>query len=249
MKKITLFALLISFSFSVFAQIKDSESLIKAMHAKYAGKFNSNITFIQLNQDIDENGKIKHSMSFEAFHYPGKFRNDMGPTAMKEGYIVADDKIFTFKNGKKVDEKPCMMDVGLLTGDIYFMEAEDAIKECKKHGYNLSRFREDALKGKPVYVVGAIDKTDEKSPQFWIDKQELYIVRDINVSEENGELEDLHYLEHAKVGKAWVEERVEIFVNGRLVKKEHYAEVKADNKFDKKLFDPQYYNSIHWRNK
>jgi hypothetical protein len=247
MKKSLVF--LMTLSLSAFCQIKDAESLIKAMHTKYAGNFNSNISFIQLNQDIDENGKVKHSMSFEAFHYPGKFRNDMGPVPMKEGYIVSEDKIITFKDGVKVSEKPCVMDVGLLTGDIYFMSVEEAIKECKKHGYDLSKFREDVFKGKPVYVVGTTDKTDEKSPQFWIDKQELYIVRDINFSEEDNELEDIHYLEHAKVGKAWVEERVEIFVNGRMVKKEHYAEVKADNKFDQKMFDPQYFGKVHFRNK
>jgi outer membrane lipoprotein-sorting protein len=250
MKKTTFSILVILFTFfQLQGQIKDAESLIKAMHAKYSGNFNANITFIQLNQDIDETGKVTHSMSYEAFHYPGKFRNDMGPSTMKEGYIVADDKITTFKDGKKVQEKPCVMDVGLLTGDIYFMAVEEAIKECKKHGYDLTKFREDVLKGKSVYVVGTTDKADEKSPQFWIDKQELYVVRDINFSEEDGQLEDIHYLEHAKVGKAWVEERVEIYANGKLVKKEHYAEVKADNKFDPKMFDPQYFSTIHWRNK
>jgi hypothetical protein len=34
-----------------------------------------------------------------------------------------------------------------------------------------------------------------------------------------------------------------------MVKKEHYAEVKADNKFDQKMFDPQYFGKVHFRNK
>ncbi|MDX2191267.1 MAG: hypothetical protein SFY32_15550 [Bacteroidota bacterium] len=250
MKKIFIYLLFAFSSINLLAQIKDAESLVREMHKKYAGNFNANITFIQLNEDYDENGKIsKRSLSFEAFHFPGKFRNDMGPTPMKEGYIVADDKIYLFKDGKKISEKPCMIDVGLLTGDIYFMEIDEAIKECKKHGYDMTKFREDNYKGRPVYVVGTTDKADEKSPQFWIDKQELYIVRDINFSEEDGELEDVHYLEHAKVGKAWVEERVEIFVNGKMVKKEHYAEVKANNKFNEKLFDPAHFSDTHWREK
>ncbi|MFN0049686.1 MAG: hypothetical protein ACKVOU_11240 [Cytophagales bacterium] len=233
-----------------FAQKATSgEDLIRKMHKKYHNNFNANITFIQLNQDFDAAGKVTHSMSFEAFHYPGKFRNDKGPTPQKEGYIVAHDIMYEFKDGKIVNQKPCVMDVGLLTGDIYFMSVDKAVEECQKHGYNFAYFREDMFKGKPVYVVGAKDKADEKSPQFWIDQEELYVVRDINFSEEDNELEDIHFLEHAKVENAWVEERVEIFVNGKLVKKEHYAEVKANNELNLDIFDSKKVGTVHWRNK
>lgn len=229
---------------------KTAEELIKKMHKKYHNNFNANITFIQMNQEFDDAGNVKHrSMSFEAFHYPGKFRNDIGPTPHKEGYIVSEDVMYLFKDGKIVSQKPCLMDIGLLTGDIYFMSVDKAIEECKKHGYNFSFFREDVFRGKPVYVVGGKDKNDLTSPQFWIDQEELYVVRDINFSEEDNELEDVHYLEHAKVENAWVEERVEIFVNGKLVKKEHYAEVKANNELNLDIFDPKKIGLIHWRNK
>lgn len=249
MKKILALAL-ITISFGSFAQKATSaEDLIRKMHRKYHNNFNANITFIQLNQEFDAEGKVKHSMSFEAFHYPGKFRNDIGPAPHKEGYIVSDDIMYLFKDGKIVSQKPCVMDVGLLTGDIYFMSVDKAIEECKKHGYDFTKFREDIFRGKPVYVVGGKDKSDEKSPQFWIDQEELYVVRDINFSEEDNELEDIHFLEHAKVENAWVEERVEIFVNGKLVKKEHYAEVKANNELNLDIFDSKKLGQVHWRNK
>jgi len=250
MKKIILSAICFILVFNVKAQkAGNAEDLIRKMHKKYHTKFNANITFIQLNQDIDATGKITHSMSFEAFHYPGKFRNDMGPTPQKEGYIVSNDVMYSFKDSKITGQKPCTMDVGLLTGDIYFVTVEKAVEACKKHGYDLSRFRQDLFREKPVYVVGAKDKSDEKSPQFWIDQEELYVVRDINFSEQDNELEDVHYLEHAKVENAWVEERVEIYVNGKLVKKEHYAEVKANNELNLDIFDPKKIGTVHWRAK
>lgn len=243
-------ALLISFTGAYSQKISTAEELIRKMHKKYHRNFNRNITFVQLNQEFDENGQVKHrSMSFEAFHYPGYFRTDIGPVPNKDGFILANDVMYIFKNGKVVEERPCLMDIGLLTGDIYFMSIEKALEECTKHGYNLARFREDVFKGKPVYVVGATDKNDLTSPQFWIDQEELYIVRDINLNEETGILEDVHYLEHAKVENAWVEERVEIFVNGKLVKKEHYAEVKANNELNLDIFDPKKLGKSHWRDK
>jgi hypothetical protein len=250
MKLVSTFTLVVLISVTSLAQkVTSAEDLIRKMHKKYHNNFNANITFIQLNQDFDEAGKVTHSMSFEAFHYPGRFRNDKGPVPQKEGYIVANDIMYEFKDGKITGQKPCTMDVGLLTGDIYFMNVDKAIEECKKHGYNMSKFREDMFKGKPVYVVGANDSKDEKSPQFWIDAEELYVVRDINFSEEDNEFEDVHYLEHAKVENAWVEERVEIFVNGKLIKKEHYAEVKANNELNLDIFDPKKIGLIHWRSK
>lgn len=233
--------------YTAHAQIKNSEQLIGAMHAKYANNFNSNITFIQINQDIAPDGKVSHSLSYEAFHYPGKFRVDFGPAIGKDGYIVSNDTLYMFKNGFLVERRPCIMDVGLLTGDIYFMPVEDAIKECKKHGYDLSKFREDTYRGNEVYVVGANDKNDTKSPQFWIDKEELYVVRNINFSEEDNKLEDIHYLEHTLVEKAWVEERIEIYSEGKLIRKEHYAEVKSNNDLNMDIFKPSLFTQVHWR--
>lgn len=235
------------YAISASAQIKDAESLIRKMHKKYHGNFNRDITFVQLNEDYDENGKvIKHSTSFETFHYPGKFRNDIGPLVNKDGYIIINDSIYLFKNGKVYEKRYTQYDVGLLTGDLYFMKIDDALNELKRHGYNLSVFREDMWRGKPVYVVGA-QKGDERSPQFWIDQEELYIVRDINFSVEENKLQDIRFLEHAKVEKAWVEERIEIYVNGKLVRKEHYAEVKANSDLDLKIFDPNAIGKVHWR--
>lgn len=243
------FFLCVLASYSINAQIKNSENLVREMHKKYAGNFNANITFIQLNQDFDSTGKGgKHNMSFEAFHYPGKFRNDFGVTPGKDGYIITNDTMYIFENGKFKSKKYCIFDVGLLTGDIYFMRVDDAIEKLKKLNYNLTEFREDIWKERPVYVVGA-KKGDEKSPQFWIDKQELYVVRNIAISAEDGQLEDQHYCEHAKVESAWVEERVEIFMNGKKAKKEHYAEVKANNELDLNIFNPRLFTKLHWRNK
>ncbi|MDX2195046.1 MAG: hypothetical protein NW207_01400 [Cytophagales bacterium] len=229
-------------------KITNSETLIREMHKKYYKNFNENITFIQLNQEIAEDGKIKHHMSFEAFHYPGRFRNDFGPVPGKDGYIIANDTMYIYEKGVLKSKKYAVDDIMLLTGDIYFMPVEEAISELKKAGYDLTKFREDTWKNKPAYVVGA-DKGDETKPQFWIDKEELYIVRNINYDLEDGQFEDQHFLEHAKVDKAWVEERVEIYVKGRMIKKEHYAEVKANGKLDLQIFDAKYFGTKHWRNK
>jgi hypothetical protein len=226
--------------------LKSSEELITAMHKKYNGNFNANITFIQINTYFLENGKTHGDISYEAFHYPGKFRVDNGVKHSQNGFIVLNDTVHNFKGGQIVNKTPDTYDLLMLTGDIYFLAPKDSYSKIKKMGYNLSKFHEDFWGGKSVYVVGA-DKGDLTSPQFWIDQDELYLVRNINLNKEDGKLEDQHFKEHSKVSKAWVEERVEIFVDGKMVKKEHYAEVNADNNLDMKIFDPAHLGKVHWK--
>lgn len=226
--------------------VKDSRSLIKYMHDKYAGKFNKNITFIQIDTEILPDGKKgKVTSSYEAFHFPGKFRVDHGPTHSQEGIIVSNDTVYDFEGGVVIAKVPGIYDVLTLYGDIYFYPLDEAVKKIEKLGYNLSEFRTDTWKGKECFVVGA-KKGDDTSPQFWIEKDEMYLVRNINVSKESGKLEDSQYLEHQKVENAWVESMVDVYVGGKLIRKEKIAEAKANSKLDMKIFDVKHLGNVHW---
>jgi outer membrane lipoprotein-sorting protein len=250
MKKNSLFKiLLLSLTFFNYLQAQtDAESLVRKMHKKYHKNFNSNITFLQINQDLDESGKVIHrSMSLEAFHYPSRFRNDNGPIPHKDGYIINSDTTYFFKDGKIISKKYSPKDIGLLTGDIYYMHVEKALQTMKENGYDLTKFREDTWMEKPVFVIGAKNAQDITSPQCWIDKENLYVVRNINYNFENGDLEDVRYLEHTKIEKAWIEERIEIYKKGKLVKTEHYSEVKVNTSIDLNLFNPKKIGTVFWR--
>lgn len=226
--------------------IKNADELIAAMHTKYVGNFNANITFIQINTYFLTGGKTHGDISYEAFHYPGKLRVDHGVKHSQDGYIISNDSVYNFKGGVLTNKTPEIYDLLMLTGDIYFLDPNESTIKIKKMGYDFTKFREDIWQGRNVYVIGG-NVGDEKSQQFWIDKDELYLLRNINVNKITGKTEDQHFKEHSKVSKAWVEERVEIFVDGKMVKREHYAEVKANNILDMKIFDPAYLGKIHWR--
>lgn len=230
------------------AQVNSAEKLVSEMHKKYVGKFNKDITFIQLNTHYHENGKTELTTCYEAFHFPGKYRIDLGFTPNIDGVIHHNDSAYYFKDGKLVKKELELNDVLLLTGDIYFIEPTEALSKLKKLGYNLSIFREDKWDDKPVFVVGA-NKGDEKSPQFWIDKENLYLVRNINVSKETGKLEDAQYVEHEIVGSVWVENKVKIYSEGKLVRMEKYTEVEPNKGLNKDIFNPNKWGSIHWHQK
>lgn len=228
----------------VFAQIKDAQSLLEEQYKRYHGKFNSNITFIQINTYYKEDGTTTITTSFEAFHYPGNYRLDIGPEINQDGQIVRNDTTYEFKAGKLTKKYAQGYDILLLTGDIFFLPPAASLKKLKDMGFNVLEFREDKWKNEPVYVIGA-KKDDLTTAQFWIDKDDLYLVRIIHPTKEG--VLDEQFLEHELVGKAWVESEVQIFLNGKKIRKERYTEVKADNYIHKDLFDPSKWGTVHWK--
>ncbi len=229
-------------------QIANTEQLITEMNSRYAGKFNKNITFIQLNTHFNEDGSTESSTWYEAFHFPGKYRIDYGYTPNVDGIIFADDSVYHFKDKMLTKKGQSINDILLLCGDIYFLTPKQSLDKIKKLGYNTSEFREDVWEGRPVFVVGA-KKGDEVTAQFWIDKENLYLVRNINVSKETAELEDAHFVEHEIVGKAWVENKVIVFSKGRKIRMEKYAEVMPDRKLNAEVFDHKKWGQLHWHDK
>ncbi|MBY0426151.1 MAG: hypothetical protein K2Q22_10975, partial [Cytophagales bacterium] len=184
MKKFFLFpsVLLLSF-FNIHAQIKDATGLIEEQYKRYHGKFNSNITFVQVNTFYKEDGTTLITTSFEAFHYPGKYRVDYGPEVNQDGQIVLNDSTFEFSAGKFSKKYLGSYDVLTLTGDIYFLPPTETLKKLRLLGFDTNEFREDMWKSTPVYVVGA-KKGDNTTAQFWIDKENLYLVRIIHPTKE-----------------------------------------------------------------
>lgn len=239
---------LLLFLNSMLLEPTNTQQLITAMHSRYHGKFNKNITFIQLNTHYNLDGTHETTTWFEAFHFPGKYRVDYGYTPNVDGVIFANDSVYHFKNGIMTKKGQAINDILLLSGDIYFVSPTESMAKLKKIGYNTDEFHEDILNGKEVYVVGA-KKGDLTTPQFWIDKENLFLSRNISVSKENSEIEDAIFTEHSIVGQSWIESKVDVYVNGRKVRTEKYTEVTPENKIHHDVFNPHNWGKIHWHSK
>lgn len=229
--------------------ITSSQTLVHAMFDRYHNNCNKNITFIQKNIEYKENGEKEVSVMYEAHHYPGKYRIDYGYIPNKSGYIFGNDSLYHFKDGVLSDTYAGEHDIILLTGDIFYLKPEKTLERLKANGFNINNFRVDTLEGKKVYVVGSTSKDDTLSAQFWIDAQNLYLVRHIKKSPSSGYTEDSHFVEHEKVGDSWVEDRVIIYAQGRKIREEIYTEVKPNNDLEPNLFNPKYWGKVHWHKK
>jgi outer membrane lipoprotein-sorting protein len=229
------------------AKVTTTEQLVAAMQTKYAKSWYKTATFVQKTTKIDGDGNQKVETWYEAMSLPGSLRIDYTPTKDGNGILFTDSQIYVFKNGKVDANRPFVHPLMVLGFDIYGLPAAEAMEKLKGLKFDLSLFREDSWQGRPVYVVGA-KAGDLHSPQFWIDQQNLYFVRMIRPGGPDGaQTQETQFNKYQKLGGGWMSPEVIFMIDGKVVTTEEYSDLRANVPLDPKLFDPQYFATVHWK--
>ncbi len=229
------------------AKITTTEDLVAAMQKKYANSWYKTATFVQKTTNIDKDGNKKIETWYEAMSLPGSLRIDFTPTKDGNGILFTNSQIYVFKNGKIDSNRPYVHPLMILGFDIYRLPQSDVIEKLKGLKFDLSIFRGDTWQRRPVYVVGA--KTgDLHSAQFWIDRKNQYFVRMIRPSGRDGaQTQQTQFNKYQKLGGGWMSPEVIFSVDGKIVTTEEYSDLRANVPLDPKLFDPQYFATVHWK--
>jgi outer membrane lipoprotein-sorting protein len=229
------------------AKITNTEQLVTAMQTKYAKSWYKTATFVQQTTNIDKDGNQKVETWYEAMSLPGSLRIDVTPTKDGNGILFTNAQIYVFKNGKVDSSRPFVHPLMVLGFDIYRLPPAEAMEKLNALKFDLSLFREDTWQGRPVYVVGA-KAGDLHSPQFWIDQKNLYFVRMIRPGGPDGaQTQETQFNKYQKLGGGWMSPEVIFMVDGKVVTREEYSDLRADVSLDPKLFDPQYFATVHWK--
>lgn len=234
-------------SASSAAKITTTDDLVQAMQQKYAKSWYKTATFVQKTTNIDKDGNKKVETWYEALSVPGSLRIDFTPTKDGNGILFTNYRIYSFKNGKVENNRPFVHPLMILGFDIYRLPQAEVMEKLKGLKFDLSTLREDTWQDRPVYVVGA-KQGDLHSPQFWIDQKNLYFVRMIRPSGRDGaQTQETQFNKYQKLGGGWMSPEVIFMVDGKTVTTEEYSELRANIPLDSKLFDPQFFTSVHWR--
>ncbi len=228
-------------------EIRTTEDLVSAMQKKYGKSWYETATFVQKTTDYDKDGNQKISTWYEALSVPGSLRIDFTPIKDGNGILFTDRKIFSFKDGKQESTRAFVHPLMILGFDIYKLPAANVIETLKGLKFDLSILREDTWQDRPVYVVGA-KQDDLHSPQFWIDQKQLYFVRMLRPAGKDGaQTQETQFNKYQRLGGGWMAPEVIFKVDGQIRTTEVYSELRANPRLDGKLFDPQYWTSVHWR--
>ena len=229
------------------AKITTTDELVQSMQKKYSKSWYKTATFVQKTTNIDKDGNTKVETWYEAMSLPGSLRIDFTPTKDGNGILFTNSQIYVFKNGKVDSNRPYVHPLMVLGFDIYRLPQTDVIEKLKGLKFDLSIFREDTWQGRPVYVAGA-KAGDLRSPQFWIDQKNLYFVRMIRPAGKDGaQTQETQFNKYQKLGGGWMSPEVIFSVDGKVVTTEEYSELRANVTLDPKLFDPQSFVTVHWR--
>jgi len=229
------------------AKIKTTEDLVSAMQKKYGKSWYMTATFVQKTTNYQADGTTKVETWYEALSVPGSLRIDFTPIKDGNGILFTDRKIFSFKDGKQESTRAFVHPLMILGFDIYKLPAAEVLETLKGLKFDLSILREDTWQGRAVYVVGA-KEGDLHSPQFWIDQKNLYFVRMLRPSGKDGlQTQETQFNKYQRLGGGWMAPKVIFKVDGQVRTTEEYSEMRANPSLDSRLFDPQYWTSVHWR--
>lgn len=239
MKNFKILLLLFLLSIPVFAaKVKNGEDLISEMHKKYEKKWYKTLTFVQKTTNFKPDGTSQVSTWYEAMSVPGKLRIDFDPLEKGNGILFADQTMHSFRDGKLARSQPLIHPLLVLGFDVYGQSVEKTVSQLKELGIDLSILHEDTWQGKSVYVVGA-KQGDLRTPQFWIDKKNLYFVRLIQLGgKDKNIVQETQFNKYQKVkGGGWVSPEVIFIVDGKTTTTEEYSDIQTDVSLDNKLFD------------
>ncbi len=226
---------------------KSGEELVRQMHARYAGKWYHNLTFVQTTTFPERPAETW----YEAGTIPGKLRIDVAPLDSMNAFMYRGDSAIVFQGGKRVaahQDRNLLMTLGF---DIYGQAPQTTIEQLKAQSMDLNKIREDSWNGTKVWVIGA-DKGDTTTNQFWIEQKRLLFVRliEAHTSQKNPSgppnMLDITFEDYQPLAKTWVAARCVIKVNGKEVQREVYRDIHADVKLQADLYDSETYHKATW---
>jgi hypothetical protein len=226
--------------------ITDGESLIRAMHDRYDGKWYRTMTFVQKTTITRASQTPMVQTWYEAMSLPGKLRIDVGDPALGNGTLFRGDSIYSLSDGRIARADTGFNELLVLGFDVYDQPPEQTISILRHLGFQLSRLHTTDLDGKSVYVVGATSRSDSTSKQFWVDRDRLLFVK-LAEKRPNGQQVDLRFTDYAPAGNGWIARQVVQMINGSPRVREDYSDIKFDVPLDPALFDPKQWKTVkHW---
>jgi hypothetical protein len=226
-------------------RLTSGSGVVKAMHELYAGKFVKTMSFLQNNTAYTSTGQEQHSQWYKHLEVPGKLRIAFLPATQRSGLVQVGDKVASFDNGIRVDFRPSVNPVLLLTADVYAAPVPTIMRGLDSLSVDAEVIHTDEWEGRPVYVIGA-KAGDSTSNQMWIDADNLVLLRFIQhgKSADHPMISDMRVGSYKEIQGFQIPTEFLVIRNGRPVWREQYANVRINEELPAGTFDQALWKDI-----
>src|SRR2546423_4344427 len=226
-------------------RLATSAGLLKAMHDRYDGKYVKTMSFLQNNTQYTSTGQEKKSQWYEHIEVPGKLRIAFLPATTKSGLVQVDDKVASFDNGIRIDFRPSINPLLLLTADVYVAPTAAIMRGLDSLHVDSELMHDDQWDGQPVYVVGA-KAGDSTANQMWVDRDHLRLGRVIQRSKQGDRtnVSDIRVQNYKEIQGFEIPTEFLVIRNGRPFWREQYADVRINEELPAGTFDQARWNDI-----
>jgi hypothetical protein len=227
------------------ARFTSGAAVVRGMHELYAGKYLKTMSFLQNNTAYTTTGQEQHTQWYEHIEVPGKLRIAFLPATQRSGLVQVDDKVASFDNGIRVDFRPSVNPLLVLTSDVYAAPISQIMRELDSLEVDTDVIRNDEWEGHPVYVVGA-KAGDTTSNQMWIDADRMVLLRFIQRSKAGDRtiISDIRVQNYKEIQGYQIPTEFLVIRNGRPVWREQYANVRINEDFPEGTFDQARWKDI-----
>ncbi|WP_018477482.1 outer membrane lipoprotein-sorting protein [Pontibacter roseus] len=227
------------------SQPQNGQQVIEAMHARWQDKWYPNFAFDQKAIFYENNQVSREEVWQEIYSYPANLHIRFDGFETGNGVIYNQDTVYTFKEGKQVSKQYSIHPLVLLSFDVYFYSPATTISKLQELNYDLSQFTESTWQGRKVYVVGTTNLSDNTSSQFWVDKENLWVVRII--TNNKGVARDVEMNQYQQIDGYWVATEIVFKNNGKLFLREEYYNISFPKEVNQEWFDPQQFSTTNWQ--
>ena len=227
------------------AKLATGPAVFRAMHDRYDGKYLKSLSFLQNNTSYTTTGDERKSQWYVHIAVPGKMRIAFLPSPQRSGLVQVGDRVASFDNGMRVDFRPAVNPMLLLTTDVFVAPIATIMKGLDSLRIDPDVMHLDDFNGRPVYVIGAKDG-DTTSNQAWVDRERLQLLRVIQRDKAGTRtiVSDTQVRNYKNIEGFDVPTEVLVLRNGRPALREQFSDIRVNEEFPAGTFDQARWNDI-----